>query len=285
VGAGGDIYVMRTCNVGGFVGGRVDVFGPDGKPKKDDLVDGMGCGDCGLGVDAAGNVYVGSNVKPADAPLPLGFAGKVPDKPWVWWRGAEREVPWRYPYCNPYLFQWGAAFKFGPEGGVFYGHNQPMVKDPKFEARPADKLDAAPADAVSLRTSCLSREIKVAGAKWRYQGMGPIPGTDGPSGDPGCVCYNSHLAVDPYGRVYVPNVFRFSVEMLDTGGNSIARIGRYGNADSAGPGSKVPEPEIAFAWPAFVSEAGGKLFVGDAVNHRVVVVKFDHAAEETCEIQ
>ena len=52
-----------------------------------------------------------------------------------------------------------------------------------------------------------------------------------------CVCRQSHLAVDEYGRVFAPNVFRFSVEMLDTNGNQLARIGRYGNADSAGPGA------------------------------------------------
>ena len=60
---------------------------------------------------------------------------------------------------------------------------------------------------------------------------------------------------------------------------------RYGNADSAGPGSQVPEPEIAFAWPAFVSISGGRLFVGDCTNRRITVVKFAHAAEEVCEVR
>jgi hypothetical protein len=83
--------------------------------------------------------------------------------------------------------------------------------------------------------------------------------------------------------VFAPDPFRFSVEMLDTNGNQIARIGRYGNADSAGPGSKVPDPEIALAWPNFVSVAGGKVYVCDSNNRRITVVRFDYGAEETCE--
>jgi len=90
--------------------------------------------------------------------------------------------------------------------------------------------------------------------------------------------------VDGYGRVFAPNVFCFSVEMLDTNGNPIARIGRYGNGDSAGPGSRVAEPEIAFAWPAFVAAAEGKVYMADATNQRIVIVRFDHAAEEIVQL-
>ncbi|MEK7755204.1 MAG: hypothetical protein AAB654_24985, partial [Acidobacteriota bacterium] len=161
-----------------------------------------------------------------------------------------------------------------------------LLKDPKYLPRPSDRLENAPAGATSLRSACLGWEVKVAGAKWRYQGCGIIPSSgDALQPDPGCVCYNSQLAVDPYGRVYAPNVFRFSVEMLDPAGSPIARIGRYGNADSAGAGSALPEPEIPFAWPAFVSVARGKVYVSDTVNRRIVVVKFDHAAEEICDVK
>jgi len=72
--------------------------------------------------------------------------------------------------------------------------------------------------------------------------------------------------------------------ILDGAGNRIARIGSYGNADSAGPDSKVPEPEIAFAWPTVCdyAEADGKLYVTDSVNRRVVVVRFDYSATAEC---
>lgn len=269
-------------------GGRVDVFGPDGKPKKDNLVDGQGYADCGLGVDAAGNVYVESNVKPADQPLPAAFMGKVPTNGWSWWKDAERDIPWRYTYYNPYLWHGGSVFKFGPSGGAFYGFNAAVdATGSKDYGKPAavDFAANAPADARSYRTAYLCHEIRVAGAQWRYAGCGIVPASgDGVRPDPGCVCHNSHLAVDPYGRVFAPDVFRFCVEMLDTAGNQITRIGRYGNVDSAGPGSKAPSPDIAFAWPAHVSAADGKLYVTDGVNDRLVVVAFDHAAEATCSL-
>jgi hypothetical protein len=98
------------------------------------------------------------------------------------------------------------------------------------------------------------------------------------------VCLVSQLDADLWGRVYAPNVFRFCVEMLDTNGNHIARIGSYGNADSAGPGSAVPEAEIPFAWPTVCDYAKGKLYVSDSVNRRVVVVRFEYAATAECRV-
>jgi hypothetical protein len=210
--------------------------------------------------------------------------GKVPDKGWTFWRGKEREAPWCYVYYNAYLWHWGSVFKFGPAGGTVYGQHPWNLKNPKYgEPKPADKLENAPADAVAYRSAYLGYEVKVAGAQWRYPGCGIIPSSgDGLMPDPGCACYNSQLAVDEYGRVYAPNPFRFSVEMLDTNGNQIARIGRYGNADCGGPGGKYPEPEIALAGAYHVSVADGKVFVADASNHRVVVVKFEPSASAEC---
>jgi DNA-binding beta-propeller fold protein YncE len=280
----GDIYLIRSNNYGLEDGtaARVDLFGPDGKLKKGGLVQGLGSGDCGLAVDAAGNVYVGLNVKSKEQPYPEAFMGKVSAEPYVWWRKGKREVPWHYMYSNPYLYHWGSVLKFGPEGGTVYGH----VASGSKEKPPALASAAgAPAGAESLVSGYLARELKITGMKWRYPGCGIIPTSDVNWGDPACVCMTSHLAGDEYGRVFAPNPFRFSVEMLDTAGNQLSRIGRYGNADSAGPGGKAPEPEIAFAWPVFVSTADGKVYVADPDNRRVTVVKFDHAAEETCEVK
>jgi hypothetical protein len=298
----GNIYVSRNSNYGGAeaYGGRIDVYGPDGRMLKEKILDGLGYGDSGLGVDAAGNIYVGMNLKPADKPFPAAFMGKVPDKGWVFWRDKEREFPWNHVYYNAYLWHWGSVFKFGPAGGTVYGQHPWNLKNPKYgDPKPADKLENAPADATAYRSAYLGYEVKVAGAQWRYPGFGIVPSSgDGLMPDPGCACYNGSLAVDEYGRVYAPNPFRFSVEMLDSGGNQIARIGRYGNADdgmrNAGSGmrdpadnpSAIPNPasRICFAWPAFVSEAGGRLFVSDPVSRRVTVLGFDYAAAGECAV-
>ena len=289
----GDIYLVRAFNHWGWgergIHSRVDVFAPDGKKKKSALVDGLGDGDCGIGVDAAGNVYVGANVKPAEAPFPHGFMGKVPAKGWVWWRKEKREPPWYYCYYHPYLFHWGAVFKFGPAGGAFYGLGlAAKPKDAPAGEEPSPLVSAAnaPAGAAAYSDAYLNRDVKVTGALWRYGGMGTVPASMALCnwGDPACGCHNSRLAVDAYGRVAVPDVFRFSVELLDANGNQLARVGRYGTADSAGPGSAVPEPEIAFAWPGFVSIAGGRLYVSDPVNRRVTVVKLEPAASAECAV-
>ena len=80
----------------------------------------------------------------------------------------------------------------------------------------------------------------------------------------------------------MPNHFRFTVEMLDTAGNRLDRIGRYGNVDdqTKGPGSDIP-----MVWPICPSWARGKLYVLDQVNRRVSVVHFEYAAEKTCPLR
>ncbi len=282
----GDIYLLRSTQKDS--GAEIEIFGPDGRHKRT-LVRGLGGGDCGLGVDAAGNVYVGTNIKPAAAPLPAPFAGLVPADAWQYWRKGERPAPWCYPYCNAYLFHMGAVMKFGPEGGAVYGYqrksspgggNWPV-------ASPGMELEKAPADATAYKTAYLAHDVKVSGALWRYGGIGIVPASiDGPAGDPGCVCLVSQLDADPWGRVYAPNVFRFSVEMLDSNGNHIARIGRYGNADDGRTAGTAADGGIFFAWPADCdyAEADGRLYVSDSVNRRVLVIRFDHAADAACDI-
>jgi hypothetical protein len=216
-------------------------------------------------------------VKPASEPVPSAFVKAVSVKPFAWWRPnrPKRQPPWYYMFMNPYLFHWGSLFKFGPEGGAFYG----QLFGRKTEEKIPDVFyaDRAPRGSTPMRTAYLGREIRVAGAAWRFAGVGVVSSSwDGPVPDPGCVCLSSQLAVDPYGRVFAPDVFRFSVQMLDTNGNRLHRIGRYGNADDR-------QPEIAFAWPAFVDAADGKVYVSDTGNARVAVVRFDYAAEETLE--
>jgi hypothetical protein len=127
----------------------------------------------------------------------------------------------------------------------------------------------------------------IAGAKWSHMGFGPLPATGGknrPGGDPGCVCISGRFAVDPTGRIFMPNPFRFSVKILDASGNLLHRLGRYGNPDSSGPGSRVPSPEIAFASPFAVARRGDDLYVSDPANRRVVVIKTGSAASAECSI-
>jgi DNA-binding beta-propeller fold protein YncE len=267
----GDIYFVRAH--GGRVQARVDVFAPDGTVKKEALIDGMGIGDCGIGVDAAGNVYVGANVKPRLDPFPKAFAGKVPKINWLcWaqWRWGYRPAPWRYSMRNEYLYHWGSVFKFGPSGGAFYGRSADWDKDPAKLPEVCSVTNASQ-DTAAYRSGYYYRPVRVDGAKWRYPGMGIVPASERMWGDPSCVCMTSRLAVDPYGRVFLPNVFGFCVEQVDSAGNRISRVGTYGNPDDV-------DGEIRWAWPAFVDVAGDRLYVSDSVNRRITVVRIDYAA-------
>ena len=274
----GDVYVLR---MGFYWRGQMDVYGPDGRLKREGVLERVIHGCSGFGVDAAGNVYLGANLKPAGAPvLPQYFEGKVPDEPWVWWRKVEREPPWCYPYYNAYLYHLGCVLKFPPSCGAFYGgRSRQIIERDEKEGRPGDP-PILPA-AREYKTGYLNVDAAVDGAAWRYAGCSPVPATGLNWGDPACTCWTSRLAVDPYGRAYVPNVFRSAVEMIDSEATLIARIGGYGNVHSAGPDSRVPDPPIAFAWPAFLAWADGRLYVSDPVNRRVTVVGFEYDAEVT----
>jgi hypothetical protein len=291
VAANGDFFALLTGNyVSDGVGGRVTRFGPDGSVKQKDFIAALGYGDAGLGVDAAGNVYVGANLKPRGQPYPKDFAAVLPENPrWLWWQadgvwgGPPRAAPWCYPFYNPYLFHWGSVFKFGPEGGGVYGHPDPRGKG---VVSPFNSAENAPAGAAEYAPAYLGKHtMKVAGAAWSYHGFSNCPGSgDGPKPDPGCVCFPSHFCVDGFGRVYVPDVLRFSVQVIDSAGNFLDRIGKYGNQDSAGAGSRVPEPAIPFAWPSAVAAAEDALYVADAVNRRAVEVRLEYAASVECTV-
>ena len=82
------------------------------------------------------------------------------------------------------------------------------------------------------------------GVKWEWLGVAPLPGRYN-LGHGACVCENVRFAVDDFCRVYAPSAHHQTVQVLDTAGNPILRIGRYGNADSSGPAGLIPNPEIA----------------------------------------
>ena len=217
----GDVYALLTSQYGP---GRVDIYSAKGKLKKEGIIKNVPHGSSGIDVDALGNIYLGVNLRPLEGDrLPHGFQGIAPSEPWRYWGGDPRKGPWKYPYFNTYLYHWGSVLKFPPEGGRFHiwGGNK----------NPTPRPDSLPESVAEYTSGYLSHSIAVEGAKWRYAGCGPIPTVEMGWGDPSCTCNNSRLVADPYGRVFVPNVFRFSVEMVDPAGNQISRIGRYGNVD------------------------------------------------------
>lgn len=270
----GNIYVSHYARH--IIGANLDVYSPEGKLVKHDVVAGLGSSDSGVGVDAAGNLYVGVNVKDVDRPLPEPFAGRVPALNWIWWKDPafQRPAPWWYIYCNTYLFHMGQVIKFGPEGGTIYGAQRTEYDLPI--ASPGTELEKAPAGAAAFKTAYLTRDAKIVGAKWHYAGVGSIGASyDGPLPDPGCTCLPSHLTVDPFGRTFAPNCFLFAVDLIDPSGRLIRRIGHYGNNDD-------PAAGIPLLQPTACAVANDRLFISDTGNRRVLVVRLAFAAEASC---
>jgi hypothetical protein len=233
----------------------VSKFGPDGKLRKENLISSLSPGARGLCLDPGGNMYVGDPVKPGDMLLPSDFnnvltsAKKLPDKS-----------------GNFYPIFYGSILKFSPEGGAG------IV--PRGEGNQACLAYGVP--------------VGVKDALWQYFGVGSLPAYHSNLYKHyvygGCHCEGMRFDVDDWGRTFAPDVGRFRVVVLDTNGNEICTFGSYGNQDSAGAESLVPTSYIPFAWPNAIGVSDLAVYVGDLLNRRIVRVKLNYAADESCSV-
>lgn len=125
----------------------------------------------------------------------------------------------------------------------------------------------------------------VKNAEWLYGGVGY--GGQGGS----CTCWHSRFQLDYFARSFTPETLRYRVAVLDSAGNLVLRIGRYGNVDDGLPlvrdgGPEEPRSiggdEVAFFHPAYVGvHTDRRLFVTDWGNGRIVSVKLGYHQEET----
>ena len=120
------------------------------------------------------------------------------------------------------------------------------------------------------------------------------PGTLSASRD--CHCQGtSRFDLDYFARSFVPEVDRYSVIVLDTNGNPILRIGRYGNVDDGAPMVKNGGPakprklggdEVGLFWGNHVAtHTDRRLFIADPGNARILSVKLDYHATETVKLK
>ncbi|MCX7805526.1 MAG: hypothetical protein N3A38_10105 [Planctomycetota bacterium] len=284
----GDIYVFEEF----LKPQQLHVFGPDGKLKKKSVIADIPTDSAnGIAVDRDGNIYIGVNVHDPKNLYPDELAGQLPPYAWertypassAWYGGWPQrkppDPPWNAMYLNNYLYHYGNIFKFGPEGGRFWTGGTP--KKDGVNPRP----EGVPADAAEYRTGLLGNVVWASGAKWVYRGFALAASRTENSGDPTCSCLTSRFGIDEFGRLWVPDVFRFRVTALDSAGNELTRVGGYGNVDSAGPNGPVASPPIPLASPNAVAAGGGRLYIADRKNRRIVVADMTFAAEAACEIK
>ncbi len=118
-------------------------------------------------------------------------------------------------------------------------------------------------------------ESWVEGAEWMYAGLSPAV-------KQGCSCPSSRIHLDWYKRTYVPEAYRYSIGILDTNGNLIMHVGRYGNLDDALKMEKG-STDIAVNRPRFVGGTDNYMAFDDW-GESLKVLRLEYHAEETAGI-
>jgi hypothetical protein len=231
---------------------EVHIWDKHGKVVHQDAVPGLSMTD-GLSIDKDGNIYA------------------------LW--AARRLVPGQNPSTEVFPISSETLVKFRPgKGRVVFATDKVDVPLAR-EAQPKRPPDAA---AVGFGAGWAE------GAEWFYGGVG----ADGfiPHWAPNCSCWNARPALDLFARSFVTELARSRVAVLDTNGNLIMRIGKYGNVDDGVPlvadgGPANPRPvggdEVALAKPSYVaSHTDRRLFIADYGNYRILSVKLGYETEE-----
>lgn len=252
-------------------------YTPDGKLVSVDPIIWKASDNCiGPKFDQQGNIYVAEQVKPVREAYPEEFV-KAFGRLDLTAKGERSPAPG--PVQGVVATMYGSIVKFSPRGGMFHfegglsGGGNPYKGEPKLD--PSLKTE----NYASFYGDHLN-PLQVTGAEWVRMGISHQCLHY-------CNCENTRFDVDPFGRVWYPDLGRFRVCVLDTAGNEITHFGGYGNADNRGPDSRdqtLAEPELAFAWLIGVGVTDKYAYMGDSLNRRMLRAKLVYAAEECVEI-
>jgi hypothetical protein len=115
---------------------------------------------------------------------------------------------------------------------------------------------------------------ELPGSLWAYGG---IVGQTGR----GCSCGHMRFVTDGWARNWIPANHLYSVTVIDSNGNRIARLGRYGNVDDTEADLKAGKDGLRFCWLRAVVASDTALYAVDVGNRRILKAALSYAAEET----
>jgi hypothetical protein len=124
-------------------------------------------------------------------------------------------------------------------------------------------------------------KVWMEGVDWMYAGASPIVVSQP------CSCFQLRAHLDWYKRSYVPEVYRHSVGILDSNGNVIMHLGRYGNFDSVPGGKDGAKPggtDIGMTSVRYISGTDNYLAFEDW-GEKMVVLRLEYHAQETAPVR
>ena len=196
--------------------------------------------------DWDGNIYIYTNIKEAGRMIPDFFSGRLPAHVSV--KPALRFFYERFI---------GSVVKFSPEGGKMK-HN--------FDGRYR----------VGIGYSGF-RHVDVDGLIWSHPGVSYVLFRNYNYGR--CNCERSEFDMDLFDRLFIPNAFRFCVEVVDKERNVLLRLGKYGTWRDAGKTAAKGFTEPELAWVTCVRSRDNVCFIGDNVNNRLWKVTLGYSSK------
>lgn len=160
----------------------------------------------------------------------------------------------------------GSLAKFAPQGGRLIRDFDTPVKLDNPPQRPADFLTTG------------GGKIWGQNMFWCAPGMDQLHFVDPAGTGYPCECYHCKFDMDLYGRSFLPRAYGYHVAILDTNGNRICEVGRYGNADR--PAMKPGDTDIGLGQCSYLATVSDKwLYIADDSNMRIIRVKLGYQNE------
>jgi hypothetical protein len=196
---------------------------------------------------------------------------------------------------------YSSIIKFSPKGGAaWHLSEEEYVKNFSFRP-PRLGLKQEKVTMITYGIKKIKKNSILEGAEWWRPGFSCyLIGV--------CHCRGHLFDTDDFGRTFYPDALRSRVAILDAAGNEILHLGSYGNCDNRGPHSWVrdpetgrlrprkdsdpeslvspyAEPEFAFAYLNSVAVSDRHIYALDAMNNRVMKIRMDYQADETCAVK